>query len=36
MLVFYGPERSVLKVREHRKHGKAAFADRLGWMSIRP
>jgi len=30
MLLFREPERSVLKVREHRKRGKAAFADRQG------
>jgi len=30
MLVFCDPKRSVLQVREHRKHGKAAFADRQG------
>jgi len=24
------PERSVLQLREHRKYGKAAFADRQG------
>jgi len=30
MLVFRDPERSVLQVREHRKRGKALFADRQG------
>lgn len=30
MVIFRAPERSVLKVREHRKRGKAAFAGRQG------
>jgi hypothetical protein len=30
MLVLRDPERSVLNVREHRKHGKATFAGRHG------
>ncbi len=30
MVIFCDPERSVLKVREHRKRGKAPFAGRYG------
>jgi hypothetical protein len=30
MMVLHDPERSVLKVREHRKRGKSAFAGRQG------
>ncbi|WP_171009973.1 MULTISPECIES: hypothetical protein [Sphingobium] len=30
MVVFRDPERSLLKVGEHRKHGKASFAGRQG------
>jgi hypothetical protein len=30
MVVFRDPERSVLDVREHRKHGKATFAGQHG------
>jgi len=30
------PERSVLKVGEHRKRAKAPFAGRQGWGRRRP
>jgi len=30
MVIFRDPARSVLPVREHRKHGKSPFAGRQG------
>ncbi|WP_229742765.1 hypothetical protein, partial [Sphingobium fuliginis] len=30
MMVFRDPERSLLEVGEHRKHGKVSFAGRQG------
>ncbi|MEJ2408915.1 MAG: hypothetical protein P8Y48_06125, partial [Novosphingobium sp.] len=36
MVILRDPERSVLPVREHRKHAKTPFAGRQGWISIRP